>query len=74
MGAISRQASMGVGTQGALPLADELFATDRFGERENHCPQLCTYWRGHQAPSDSSNPAMTQMALVKLDNKQNQMS
>lgn len=43
------------------------FVTDKFRESEGHCLQLSTHWGSHQAPTNSSNSMVIQMALIELN-------
>ena len=51
-------------------LTVEPFVTDRFGNR-NHYLMVYTNSLLFPSPVDGSNPAVTWMALVKLDESQN---
>lgn len=57
---------------GGLPLTTKLLATNRLREDGSHCLQLSIHWIVHQAPTDSSNPMVTQTAMIKLNGPQNQ--
>lgn len=51
-----QQPSMDGWAEGSLLVTVEIFATDKFSVRGNHCLQLQIYWETYQVPMESFNP------------------